>query len=106
MTRSSSIGDASNTAPRGRPWGKSEARRGSPVEQQGYVFGNTWQDERRRLAALEAGWDGVTAANLEAIGVSRGWRCAEIGAGGGSIARWLANRVGMDGKIVATDLDP
>ena len=76
------------------------------MQQQGYVFGNTWEDERRRLGALEAGWDGVTASNLELIGVTRGWRCAEVGAGGGSVARWLADRVGTDGHVVATDLEP
>ena len=30
----------------------------------------------------------------------------EIGAGGGSIARWLAERVGPTGSVLATDIDP
>jgi SAM-dependent methyltransferase len=33
-------------------------------------------------------------------------RCLELGAGNGSIARWLADAVGTDGRVVATDLDP
>ena len=39
------------------------------------------------------------------IGVGRGWSCLEVGAGAGSIARWLAHRVGPTGRVVATDLD-
>jgi len=37
--------------------------------------------------------------------VAAGWRCLEVGAGGGSIAEWLCDRVGPDGRVVATDLD-
>jgi SAM-dependent methyltransferase len=71
-----------------------------------YVFDNAWTEERRRLALLEAGWDPVTIAHLDAIGVTDGWRCLEVGAGGGSIAAWLCGRVGTRGSVVATDLDP
>ena len=35
-----------------------------------------------------------------------GWACWEIGAGGGSIASWLAKRVGPAGSVLATDIDP
>ena len=42
---------------------------------------------------------------LEAAGVSRGWRCLEIGAGGGGITRWLSNRVAPGGSVVAVDLE-
>jgi SAM-dependent methyltransferase len=34
-----------------------------------------------------------------------GWRCLEIGAGRGSMAVWLAERVGPAGQVVATDID-
>src|SRR5918912_134340 len=39
------------------------------------------------------------------FGVSSGWSCLEVGAGAGSIARWLAHQVGPTGRIVATDID-
>ncbi|MGH3773082.1 MAG: class I SAM-dependent methyltransferase [Pseudonocardiaceae bacterium] len=39
------------------------------------------------------------------IGITHGWSCLEVGAGIGSIARWLAQRVGRTGRVVATDLD-
>jgi SAM-dependent methyltransferase len=37
--------------------------------------------------------------------VGDGWSCLEVGAGGGSIAEWLADRVGPGGSVTATDLD-
>jgi tRNA A58 N-methylase Trm61 len=42
---------------------------------------------------------------LESLGVADGWRCLEVGAGGGSIAEWLCRRVGRKGAVLATDLD-
>ncbi|WP_394842051.1 methyltransferase domain-containing protein [Pendulispora brunnea] len=61
--------------------------------------------EGRRLARLEAVSDPITVSRLTRLGVAPGWRCLEVGAGGGSIARWLADRVGPEGSVVATDLD-
>ena len=43
---------------------------------------------------------------MATLGTSRGWRCLEVGAGHGSIARWLAEQVGPQGLVVATDLNP
>lgn len=70
-----------------------------------YQFEHSWEHERERLAAMERGGDGFTIDCLAAIGVGGGWRCLEIGAGGGSIARWLCDRVGPEGSVVATDLE-
>jgi SAM-dependent methyltransferase len=50
-------------------------------------------------------FDGVTGANLDRVGVAAGWRCWEVGAGGPSVPRLLADRVGSSGEVVATDLD-
>lgn len=33
-------------------------------------------------------------------------RCLEVGAGGGSVARWLADRLGPGGEVMACDLKP
>ncbi len=49
--------------------------------------------------------DASTIGLLENIAVAAGWHCLEIGGGGGSIARWLADRVGATGRVVATDTD-
>src|SRR2546421_9600 len=69
-----------------------------------YLFSHEEKKERERLAAIEAMGDPFTIECLEKIGVGEGWRCLEIGAGGGSIAEWLCGRVGPSGKVVATDL--
>lgn len=62
--------------------------------------------ESGRLQLLEACHDPGTIRRLDRLGVSRGWRCLELGAGYGSIARWLAERVGPTGSVVAADIDP
>ena len=33
-------------------------------------------------------------------------RCLELGAGNGSVARWLGDAVGRGGRVVATDIEP
>src|SRR5262245_47219920 len=62
-------------------------------------------EPRQRLAALEAWLDPGTIRLLEVLGVGDGWRCLDVGAGGGSIAAWLCRRVGVAGHVLATDLD-
>src|SRR5690348_11786417 len=61
--------------------------------------------ERRRLAALTEIADPITTRRLTDLGIGPGWCCLEVGAGDGSVARWLAGRVGPEGRVVATDLD-
>ena len=70
-----------------------------------YAFDQPWEEERQRLVLLEEAHDPVTIRQLEAVEVGKGWRCAEVGAGAGSIARWLAERVGATGRVIALDLD-
>jgi SAM-dependent methyltransferase len=62
--------------------------------------------EGKRLHALEAMGDPRTRHRLEALGIREGWRCLEVGAGHGSVARWMAERVGPSGKVVAADINP
>ena len=49
--------------------------------------------------------DGFTFARLSTVGDLTGRRCLEVGAGGGSVARWLADQVGPTGHVLATDLN-
>jgi SAM-dependent methyltransferase len=70
-----------------------------------YVFDRAWARERERLQIQARLIDPGTIRHLEARGVGAGWQCAEIGAGAGSIAVWLAQRVGPTGRAVATDVD-
>ncbi|HVW35151.1 MAG TPA: methyltransferase [Acidimicrobiia bacterium] len=71
-----------------------------------YLLDNTWDNELERLRLLEAVWDPGTTARLAGLGVGGGWRCLELGAGGGSITRWLCDRVGPTGEVTAVDLEP
>jgi len=70
-----------------------------------YVFDNAWQQERQRLDALSNTWDANTRRNFEALGPLQGLRVLDVGAGGGSVARWLCDAVGPTGHVVATDID-
>lgn len=72
-----------------------------------YVFDNAVTAETGlRFAGLEATFDPATTRYLTSTGVAEGWACWELGAGGGSIARWLAEQVGPTGSVLATDIDP
>lgn len=70
-----------------------------------YLFDNAHDSAIDRFTALEQRYDPVTTARLDEIGTPWGGRCLEIGGGGGSIARWLAERVGPDGSVLVTDID-
>jgi ubiquinone/menaquinone biosynthesis C-methylase UbiE len=61
--------------------------------------------ERRRMALLFAYHGQLTIEVLEAAGISPGWRCLEVGAGGGDITRWLAKQATPGGSVVAVDLE-
>jgi SAM-dependent methyltransferase len=70
-----------------------------------YAFGHAWEAEHRRLQLVEEVLDPGTIDHLEALGVGPGWRCLEVGGGAGSITRWLCERVGPTGRVVATDIE-
>jgi SAM-dependent methyltransferase len=70
-----------------------------------YLFKHTWDEERRRLDLLQEVFDPGTRHHLERLPLPAGGRCLEVGAGAGSIARWLCRRVGPGGRVVATDLE-
>ncbi|WHZ23892.1 MAG: SAM-dependent methyltransferase [Nitrospira sp.] len=62
--------------------------------------------ELARLQMLERIFDPGTQRRLLTAGLTTGWHCLEVGAGGGSVVRWLEQRVGPSGKVVALDADP
>ncbi|TCO52867.1 methyltransferase domain-containing protein [Actinocrispum wychmicini] len=59
--------------------------------------------EHERMTLMERVFDPISVRNLDRLGVGPGWRCLEVGAGGGSVARAMAERVGGR-NVVATDL--
>jgi SAM-dependent methyltransferase len=70
-----------------------------------YTLDNGWALARHRLDLLEACFDAGTVRRLSGLGVGPGWRCLEVGAGGGSITRWLCGTVGQQGQVTAVDVD-
>jgi len=70
-----------------------------------YTYDHGWAEERIRLAGLETALDPGTRSHMTRLGVGPGARCLEIGAGGGSVAFWLAEQVAPSGRVVATDLE-
>jgi len=61
---------------------------------------------RSQVEYLQTLLDRHTTACLEAVGVKPGQRCLDVGTGGGSITRWLADRTGPSGTVVAVELEP
>jgi SAM-dependent methyltransferase len=70
-----------------------------------YVFDNGWRDGLARLEAAQQLLDPGTQRRIEAFGDCGGWRCLEAGAGAGSVALWLSDRVGVLGSVTATDIE-
>lgn len=71
-----------------------------------YLFDQAWARERHRLDALGRMYDAGTIERLARTGVCEGWSCLEVGAGSGTVARWMAEQVGPSGRVLATDIDP
>src|SRR5690349_7201504 len=72
-----------------------------------YIFDNAAEEPTaQRFASLEALYDPRTIRFLEETGIGPGWRCLEVGGGSGSIAAWLADRVGPAGRVLVTYIDP
>jgi SAM-dependent methyltransferase len=78
----------------------------STAREQTYMFDQTHERERHRLELFELVRDPASVRRLDRTGVGPDWRCLELGAGHGSIARWLARRTEPDGSVLAIDLEP
>jgi SAM-dependent methyltransferase len=71
-----------------------------------YIFDNSQAISAERMPLLARLFDAPTQRALSATGLTAGWQCLEVGGGGGSIATWLAGRVGPTGGVLCTDIDP
>jgi SAM-dependent methyltransferase len=67
-----------------------------------YVLDHGFAQERARLAGMESLWDPGSQALLDELGIGAGWKCLEVGAGGGSLVEWMASR---GAKVTAIDID-
>lgn len=61
-----------------------------------YVLDQGFAQERARLSGMES------RALLDELGIGRGWKCLEVGAGGGSLVEWMADR---GAHVTAIDID-
>ena len=69
------------------------------------VPGDAITAEKQRHRYLAEISDPSTRELFETLGVGAGWRCLEIGMGGGSVPAMLVDLVGKDGYVLATDID-
>lgn len=72
-----------------------------------YSTGSLTRDQLSPLDQIrlfESKYDPLTTEVIENLPVEPGWRCLELGAGAGSMARWLAGRA-YDGEVLAVDID-
>jgi SAM-dependent methyltransferase len=68
------------------------------------MFANASAQEYQRLDLMSKILDPWTRGYLTALGVAPGWNCLELGGGNGSITTWLAEQVGLSGRVVAVDI--
>lgn len=73
--------------------------------QSNYLLDNQQPQATVRFIAIAELFNPVTFRHVEALGISAGWRCWEVGAGGATVPAWLAERVGTTGSVLATDID-
>jgi len=66
------------------------------------IFSHSISSERQRLGLLESVLDRHTRSRFKALGVKPGDHVLEVGGGGGSVARWLAEQ---NAQVTVTDLD-
>jgi SAM-dependent methyltransferase len=75
------------------------------VSEPGYLLDNQQVEAGTRFGALSALFDPVTFAHMTRLGIAEGWQCWEVGAGGPTVATWMAGQVGPTGRVLATDID-
>jgi len=77
----------------------------SSAAEKRYALDPGWHAERERLGSLTRLYDSTTLRLAEQLGLTAGWRCADVGAGTGSTAQLLAASVGAQGHVLAVDTD-
>lgn len=77
----------------------------TPMTEGRYLLDNRQAEAGRRFDALAALFNPSTFGRALSLGLGPGWRVWEVGAGGPSVPRWLAEKVGPEGLVLATDID-
>ncbi|MCK2243144.1 MULTISPECIES: bifunctional 2-polyprenyl-6-hydroxyphenol methylase/3-demethylubiquinol 3-O-methyltransferase UbiG [unclassified Crossiella] len=68
------------------------------------ALGKDSPTEHGRLTSIQNAADAGTIAVIEALAPQPDWDCLDLGAGAGSIARWLTQRCPL-GRVLANDID-
>ena len=71
-----------------------------------YILDDASAVEYKRLDLMSKILDPWTRDYLIGLGAGEGWHCLELGGGNGSIAEWLAAKVGASGTVTAIDINP
>ncbi|HWE33335.1 MAG TPA: methyltransferase domain-containing protein [Solirubrobacteraceae bacterium] len=71
----------------------------------GYALDSAWHAERERLDSLTRLYDPGTIEACHRLGVADGWRCLDVGAGTGTLARTLLTLTAPSGSVTALDAD-
>lgn len=71
-----------------------------------YLFDSAAAQSAGRFSVLESCYDPVSRRQLELTGLATGWRCLEVGGGSASLGDWLGERVGPQGEVTVTELEP
>jgi len=69
-----------------------------------YVWRHDLEGEADRLRLMSDLLDPSSEFHLARTRVGPGWHCLEVGAGDGSLSQWLAQRVGPEGRVIASDI--
>jgi len=70
-----------------------------------YIFDNDAPQTEDRFDILQSIYDKFSIERLTELGIGPGWHCLEVGGGGGSMANWIADRVGPTGSVLVTDIN-
>lgn len=71
-----------------------------------YTFDNATREAAQQVRLLAEILDTHTTDVLVREGAATGWRCLDLGAGAGTVTRWLAEQVSPTGRVIAIDADP
>ncbi len=70
-----------------------------------YLLSNDAPEAMDRFTAFAMLFDPSTFRHLDGLGLTRGWRCWEVGAGGTTVVAHLSEQVGPGGHVLATDIN-
>lgn len=75
------------------------------IDETDYLFDNSSSDGLAHMDMLSRVLDQHSTRIIDRTGIGPGLNCLDVGAGGGSMSRWLADRVAPGGEVTAIDID-